>query len=89
MACLMVALFGGVLAPRIANTVAGYKLEALRVEARDLAGERRTLELQEAQLVSPERLDKLAEGQNLVTPSASQLVHLENKGESKVAMVKR
>ena len=88
-ACLMVALFGGVLAPRIANTVAGYKLEALRVEARDLAGERRTLELQEAQLVSPERLDKLAEGQNLVTPSASQLVHLENKGESKVAMVKR
>jgi hypothetical protein len=82
-ACLMVALFG------IANTVAGYKLEALRVEARDLAGERRTLELQEAQLVSPERLDKLAEGQNLVTPSASQLVHLENKGESKVAMVKR
>jgi hypothetical protein len=72
----------------VANTVAGYKLESLRVEARKLADERRTLELQEAQLLSPERLDRLAQGRHLVTPSASQVVHLDNTGESKVAMVR-
>jgi hypothetical protein len=77
-----------VLAPTVANTVQGYKLEALRGEAQKLAKERRTLELQEAELLSPERLDRLAQGQHLVTPSASQVVHLENKGD-KVAMVKQ
>jgi hypothetical protein len=86
-ACLVLAFLTGVLAPNVANTVSGYKLEALRAEAQALAKERRTLELQEAQLLSPERLDKLAQGQNLVAPTASQVVHLDNKGEGKVAMV--
>jgi hypothetical protein len=87
-ACLMLAFLGGVLAPSVANTVAGYKLESLRVESQKLADERRTLELQEAQLLSPERLDRLARGRHLVSPSASQVVHLESPGESKVAMVR-
>ena len=87
-ASLMLAFLGGVLAPTVANTVQGYKLEALRGEAQKLAKERRTLELQEAELLSPERLDRLAQGQHLVTPSASQVVHLENNGD-KVAMVKQ
>ena len=88
-ACLVLAFLTGVLAPNVANTVAGYKLQALRVEAQDLADERRTLELDEAQRLSLERLDKLAQSQNLVTPSPSQVVHLENKSEDKVAMVKQ
>jgi len=88
-ACLMLAFLGGVLAPSVANTVAGYKLESLKVESQKLADERRGLELQEAQLLSPERLDRLAQGQHLVTPSASQVVHLDNTGESKVAMVRK
>lgn len=88
-ACLMLALLTGVLAPSVAHTVAGYKLEALRVEAQGLADERKTLEFQEAERLSPDRLDKLAAGHNLVTPAANQIVHLENKGEGKVAMVKK
>lgn len=88
-ACLTVALLGGVLAPNILNTVAGYKLEALRTESQNLAAEHRTLELQEAERLSPDRLDKLAQGQHLVQPSANQVVHLENKGDSKVAMLKK
>jgi hypothetical protein len=87
--CLTLALLIGALAPKVANTVSGYKLEALRVEAQNLADERRTLELEEAQLLSPERLDQLAQEQKLVTPLSSQVVHLENKGEGKVAMVKK
>lgn len=88
-ACLMLAFLGGVLAPSVANTVAGYKLESLRVEAQKLANEQRTLELQEAQLLSPERLDRLARGQHLVSPAASQVVRLDNTGEGKVAMVRQ
>ena len=88
-ACLGLALLTGVVAPSVANTVAGYKLEALRVEARGLADERRTLELEEAQRLSPERLDKLAQGQHLVPPTNNQITHLENKGENKVALLKK
>jgi hypothetical protein len=89
-ACLAVALLTGVLAPSVASTLAGYKLESLRAEERRLIDERRTLELQEAELLSPERLEKLARNQNLVTPQSGQVVHLDgNKPDSSVAMVKQ
>jgi cell division protein FtsL len=86
---VILALLLGVLAPSVANRVAGYQLEALRVEAQNLADERRTLELQEAQLLSPARLQQLAQKQNLATPTPNQVSRLETKGESKVAMVKK
>ena len=88
-ACLAVALLTGVLAPSVASTLAGYKMESLKAEERRLMDERRTLELQEAELLSPERLEKLAQKQNLVTPQSGQVVHLDtDKPESSVAMVK-
>lgn len=85
-ACLMLAVLGGVLAPSLANTLSGYKLEALRVEEKHLTDERRSLVLQEAELLSPERLDKLARGHNLVAPSPNQVVHLD-QADSTVAMI--
>jgi hypothetical protein len=88
-ACVLLAFLTGVLAPNVANRVAGYKLEALRAEAQTLADERRSLELDEARLLSPQRLDKLAKDQNLVEPSANQVVHLDEKADGKVAMLKR
>ena len=45
-AVVVLALLTGVLAPSVASTMAGYKLEALRAEERSLLDERRTLELQ-------------------------------------------
>jgi hypothetical protein len=87
-ACVLLALLTGVLAPSVASTLAGYKLEALRVEERQLLDEKRTLELREAELQSPQRLEKLAQGQNLVTPSSGQVVRLNGKGDGAVAMVK-
>ena len=87
-ATLMVALLTGVLVPNGLSTLAGYKLESLRGEEQRLVDERRTLELQEAELLSPARLEKLARNQNLVTPQSGQVVHLDaNKPESSVAMV--
>ena len=89
-ACLAMALLTGVLAPSVASTLAGYKLEALRAEEGRLKDELRTLDLQEAELLSPARLEKLASDQHLVTPQTGQVVHLDgNKADGSMAMVKR
>ena len=77
------------LVPGAGYVFAGYKLEALRAEERHLLDERRGLELQEAALLSPDRLEKLAKGQNLVTPAAGQVVHLDARADGAVAMVKQ
>jgi hypothetical protein len=44
--------------------------------------------VEEAELLSPQRLEKLAQGQNLVAPLPGQVVRLNTKGDSAVAMVK-
>ena len=88
-ACLVVALLTSTFFPIVATTLCGYKLEALRVEERHLLAERLNLDLQEAELLSPARLDKLAKENNLVTPSPDQVVHLNAKSDDAVAMVRR
>jgi hypothetical protein len=85
-AVLVLALLGGVLAPSVASTLAGYKLEALRAEERRLLDEERTLDLQKAELLSPDRLERLARKQNLVTPSYKQVVRLDSQADGAVAM---
>ena len=85
-AAIVLALLGGVLAPSVATTLAGYKLEALRAEERRLIDERRSLELQQAELLSPDNLERLARQQKLVTPSNQQVVRLDGKSEGTVAM---
>ena len=80
----------GVLAPSVANTLAGYKLEALRSENRRLLDERRALQLQEAELVAPERLEQLAQHRNMVVPQSNQVVHLNGTpaaADAAVAMI--
>lgn len=86
---MVLILLTGILAPSVASTLAGYKLEALKTEERQLLDERRTLALREAELLSPERLTKLAETRNMVTPKSGQVVRLDgNKSTRAVAMVK-
>jgi len=87
-ACLAVVCLGVASVPKVTTRMEGYKLEALRSEEQRLLDERRALDLQEAQLLSPDRLEKLAKGQNLVTPGNGQVFHLETKPEGAVAMVK-
>jgi len=89
-AFLAVAVLAGVLVPGGASTIAGYRLEALRAEERRLIDERNTLDLKEAELLSPARLNELAHNQNLVTPKPGQVYHLEgDKPGAAVAMVKK
>jgi cell division protein FtsL len=87
-ACVVLALLTSVLAPSVASTLAGYKLESLRAEERRLQNERRMLALKEAELLSPDRLEAIARQHNLVTPGAGQVTHLEAKGDGAVAMAK-
>ncbi len=89
-ACVILALLTGVAAPSVTNTLAGYKLESLRSEYQRLLDERRTLELEEAELLSPGRLEELARKQNLTAPQSGQVVHLEDhsKPESAALLVK-
>ena len=88
-ASVLLVLLTGTLVPSLAGRLEGYKLEALKGEERRLLDERRTLELQEAELLSPDRLQQMAEKQNLVAPQAGQVVHLDgNKPDSAFALVK-
>ena len=86
-ACALVVLLTGALAPSVANRLAGYKIEQLRAEQRRLIDERRMVDLAEAELLSPGRLEKLAKGQNLIPPASGQVVHLDQKPDGAIAMV--
>ena len=83
--CVAAALAAVSLAPRIANTSLGYRLEALRQEQQRLLDERRTLEVEEARLLSPALLERLAQRHHLITPKSEQLIDLEPKGEGSLA----
>jgi cell division protein FtsL len=85
---LVVGLLTGAMAPAVKVKLAGYRLEALRSEQQRLLDERKGLELEEAELLDPARLERLAKRQNLVSPSSEQVVHLEGKSDGAVAMVK-
>ena len=87
-ASVLAILLTSAFAPSVATTIAGYKLEALRIEERRLLEEHRGLDLQEAELLSPARLDQLARENNLVAPSSGQVFHLEGKPQGAVAMAK-
>jgi hypothetical protein len=84
-ACIVVALFTGVLVPQLMGTLDGYKLETLRAEQRRLADERHNLEFKEAELLNMNRLERLAKDQNLTAPIPGQVVRL-NGADSSVAM---
>ena len=86
-ATVLVAVLGSVLAPTVAGTLAGYRMESLRSEERRLLDEKRVLEAEEAALLSPERLQILAEQQQLTAPRPGQVIHVDGKNGA-VAMAK-
>ena len=73
-------------APSVAGITAGYQIQALKQERQRLLDERRSLEVAEARLVGPERLEQLAKDQRMVSPKPEQVVHLNiNASEGTVA----
>ena len=76
----------GVLLPSAYGLLAGYQIQSLRSEAQRLAGEQASLELQEAKLVSPARMEQLARQQQFIDPEPEKVVYLDSKDGSSLAL---
>jgi hypothetical protein len=77
-----------VLLPSAYGLLAGYQLTQLEQQHHRLQAERTRLELQEAKLVSTERLQRLATMQEFVDPAADKVVYLP-KSDSSLALNQR
>lgn len=78
-------LLVGMLLPSAYGLMAGYQLHHLQAENQKLVNERATLDLEEARLVSPERLQILAK-EKFVDPTPEQTIYLTPKNDSSLAM---
>jgi cell division protein FtsL len=74
------------LMPKALGMVAGYQVHLLAREHDKLVNERAVLELEEARLVSPGRLEQLARDLKLVNPDPKRVVVLNPKAESALAL---
>jgi hypothetical protein len=74
-----------VLLPGAYSLLAGFQIEALRQEAHKLGNEQASLELQEAQLLSPARMEELARDQQFVDPPPQKVVYLDGQSDAQVA----
>lgn len=70
----------GILLPSAYGLLAGYQIQSLKQEQARLMTERSALELEEAKLLSPARLEELARTQSFVDPPSAKVVYLDNKG---------
>ena len=75
----------GLLLPTLYGLIAGYRMEALRQERQRLDLDRASLELAEAKLLSPARLEELAKMQQFIDPAPQKVVYLDSKSEQKLA----
>lgn len=69
----------GVLMPSAYGLMAGYQIQSLRLEGQRLATDRASLELKEAELLSPARMEELARQQQFVDPAPQKVVYLEGQ----------
>jgi hypothetical protein len=83
---LLAILFMGLLTPRVANIFAGYHLESLKQEQQHLLDEQRELDIVESRLSRQENLEALAKRRDLSVPAPGQILHLDPKGDSKLAL---
>jgi len=74
-----VILLIGVLLPSAYSLLAGYQIQSLKQEQARMINEQATLELQEAELLSPARMEELAKEQQFIDPPSEKVVYL-NKG---------
>jgi uncharacterized protein HemX len=79
---LAVVLLILVLLPSAYGLLAGYQIQTLRQDAQHLATEQASLELQEARLLSPARMEELARIQQFIDPPSAKVVYLDTKGGS-------
>jgi len=75
------AALGGLLVllalPRLGGYLAGYRLQALREEQRELLRVREELELEASKLLTPQKLRELADQMKLLDPEPAQVITLD------------
>jgi hypothetical protein len=76
----------GVLLPSAYGLLAGYQIQSLREESKRLAAQQASLELQEAKLLSPARMEELARMQQFIDPEPQKVVYLDSKDGSSFAL---
>lgn len=81
------ALIIGVLMPKGYGVLAGYQIQALRQEQEKLLADQAALELREASLMSPERMQVLAQEQQFVDPTPERIVYLEGQTDTNLAQL--
>jgi hypothetical protein len=74
---VLLMLGASIIAPHVASILAGYKLETLKQERQSLMDQKRDLDVKEAGLLSPERLNNLARARSLTSPASDQVIHLD------------
>lgn len=77
---LAVLLLIGVLLPSAGGRIAGYQIEALRQEQQRLLSDRSALEIEEARLLTPARLEEIARRQQFVDPPPETVIYLNANG---------
>jgi hypothetical protein len=82
--CLIATLL-----PSAYGLMAGYQLSSLKQQQQLLTTERARLELEEARLMSPDRLQELARMQEFVDPSPSRTVYLTPNNDQSLALNRR
>lgn len=85
-ACAAAVMLIALLLPGAYGLLAGYQIERLKKENAELLTIERSLEIEEARLLSPKRLEELAKLQDLVDPAPDKVVYLEGKPDGTVAM---
>jgi len=76
----------GLLLPSAYRLMAGYQIEELKKENKRLQSVNAELELDEAKLLSPERLADLAKLQEFVDPDPGRVIHLDEQSGPVMAM---
>lgn len=84
--CVATLLLIGLLWPNVAGMLSGYEIESLKAEQQKLLADRSTLEVEEARLLSPARLEELARIQEFIDPAPGQVVYLNPKADGSLAL---
>jgi hypothetical protein len=85
-ACVSAALLIGMLLPSAYGLIASYQLHTLEQEHQRLVTEKAALEMEEAKLVGPQRLEELAKQQQFIDPTPERVVYLPSKTDASLAM---
>jgi hypothetical protein len=76
-----------VLMPSAYGLLAGYHLEQLRAEERGLLADQATLQVEEASLLTPGYMLKLAKEQHFVDPAPDKVVYLQGNRDAEFAAI--